>query len=133
MGAAFAEGMARYLEEHNYKVEEIVHINAYQASSIISFTKAKVTDYQIVGDPVINLSFYFNLIKKTVGPSGFIIGADKYKRHFSQNYFTPKHIHQEPIDSGTEFWESLNRQDYKDDLAFILDLLNTLFRLMRIR
>ena len=131
MGAAFAEGMAKYLEEHGYKIEAIIHINAYQASSVPSLTKAIVTDYQVVGDPVIFFSAHFNpILGFPFGPPGFIRGADKHIRRFSNNYLKPKYIHMEPINSGPEFWESLDRKDYKDTLSYIVDVLLTIIRMI---
>ena len=133
MGAAFAEGIAKYLIEHNYNVEEIIHINAYQASNIHTISKAMVTDYQIIGDPVINTSLYFNLTKGIIGPSGNIIGADVYIRSFSKNYLAPLYIHREPIDSGSEFWESLNRKDYKDSSDFLSDVISSINKLLNLK
>ena len=47
MGAAFAEGIASYLIGHGYRVEEIVHINPFQAADITTNAdpNVKTLDY----------------------------------------------------------------------------------------
>lgn len=56
MGAAFAEGIASYLIGHRYRVEEIVHINPFQAADITTNAdpNVKTLDYQNTDDIVIN-------------------------------------------------------------------------------
>lgn len=56
MGAAFAEGIASYLIGHGYSVEEIIHINPFQAADITTNASpnVKTVDYQNSDDWVIN-------------------------------------------------------------------------------
>ena len=106
MGAAFAEGMALFLLENGYKVEQIIHINPFQASVINSVGldyNVIVTDYQNTDDLVINhIPFFSN--------PGNIIGASYKIREPSQED-NVLYIHTSPIQvQGYNFWMSLSKK-----------------------
>jgi hypothetical protein len=104
MGSAFAEGMAKYLIESGYTVEELVHLNAYQAADITTnqTSYVKTVDYQNVDDWVINDIPFFS-------SPGQIQGADYVIRELSQDpdLYTR---HRTPMNVGGEFWKGLDRK-----------------------
>ncbi|TAF31281.1 MAG: hypothetical protein EAZ57_00180, partial [Cytophagales bacterium] len=106
MGAAYGEGIAKYLQEKNITVESIVHINPYQAKDITTLNpKSNLTetiDYQQTDDWVID-------DLPTASP-GDIKGADFKIREKSgdDNWGTR---HRSPIDQqGRGFWKNLDRK-----------------------
>ena len=102
MGAAFAEGIASYLIGHGYSVEEIVHINPFQAADITTNASpnVKTVDYQNSDDWVINKTPF-------VSSPGDIQNADYHIREKSNDSdFATRH--RSPIDSqGKSFWNNL--------------------------
>ena len=105
MGAAFAEGIASYLIGHGYRVEEIVHINPFQAADITTNAdpNVKTLDYQNTDDIVINQI-------PLVSSPGDIRNADHRIREKSNdsNIFTR---HRSPIDSqGGNFWKRIRKK-----------------------
>ena len=103
MGAAFAEGMALFLDMKGYDVEQIVHINAFQANDIVTMTpnsnKTITTDYQNTDDYVINYTPF-------VSSPGNIHGSKYIIREASNEIW--KYIHTSPISAqGSEFWKNL--------------------------
>ena len=108
MGAAFAEGIANYLLEQGYKVEEIVHINPFQAADISTnlSPQLKTTDYQNTDDWVINKIPFFS-------SPGKIENADYYIRENS-NDSNLRTRHRSPIDSqGKSFWRKIDEKKIK--------------------
>lgn len=102
MGAAFAEGIASYLIGHGYSVEEIVHINPFQAADITTNASpnVKTVDYQNSDDWVINKTPF-------VSSPGDIQNADYHIREKSNDSdFATRH--RSPIDlQGKSFWNNL--------------------------
>ena len=102
MGAAFAEGIASYLIGHGYSVEEIIHINPFQAADITTNASpnVKTVDYQNSDDWVINKTPF-------VSSPGDIQNADYHIREKSNDSdFATRH--RSPIDSqGKSFWNNL--------------------------
>lgn len=101
MGAAFAEGMIKYFIDNGYNIEEVVHINAFQAADIEISNNYNiiVTDYQNSDDPVINKI-------PIISSPGNIEGATFTIREKSQDS-TLLTIHRSPIDRGSMFWKEL--------------------------
>jgi RHS repeat-associated protein len=104
MGTAFGEGMSKFLQDMGWKVENVIHINAFQAGDIkaqeqetIMRDETYTIDYQNTNDPVINFS-------PTASP-GSIQGSDVIIREKS-NVGT-SYIHANPITRGNRFWEEL--------------------------
>lgn len=104
MGSAFAEGMASYLIESGYTVEEIVHLNAYQAADIRTnqTPSVKTIDYQNVDDWVINYIPFFT-------SPGQIQGAD-YVIHEQSNDPDLSTRHRTPMNMGEMFWKGLDKK-----------------------
>lgn len=104
MGAAFAEGMAAYLLMKNVSVSDIVHLNPYQASDIISVGKnnknVNVIDYQNTNDWVINKIPFFS-------SPGDIVGAKIKIREKGLTTFGL--IHRFPIDNGKRMWNHIKK------------------------
>ena len=102
MGAAFAEGIASYLIGHGYSVEEIIHINPFQAADITTNASpnVKTVDYQNSDDWVINKTPF-------VSSPGDIQNADYHIREKSNDSdFATRH--RSPIDlQGKSFWNNL--------------------------
>lgn len=105
MGAAFAEGIVSYLIGHGYQVDEIVHINPFQAADITTNASpnVKTVDYQNIDDWVIN-------DLPIVSSPGDIKNADFHLREPSNDSdLTTRH--RSPIDSqGKSFWEKLQKR-----------------------
>lgn len=105
MGAAFAEGMAKYLVEQGYDIGQIVHINAYQAHDFTSlgfYENTQTTDYQNTNDPVINNIPFF------CSP-GYVLGSQFVIREKADDSFLQ--IHSSPIFSqGINFWKTLHNK-----------------------
>ena len=106
MGAAMAEGMAQYLTKQGYVIEEIVHINAFQAADITTIAPnsnaVKTTDYQNTDDWVINKT-------PLVSKPGQIMGADYIVREKSSS--SAEYIHRSPIsEQGVDFWKTLSKK-----------------------
>ena len=106
MGAAMAEGMAQYLTKQGYAIEEIVHINAFQAADITTIASnsnaVKTTDYQNTNDWVINKT-------PLVSKPGQIMGADYIVREKSSS--SAEYIHRSPIsEQGVDFWKTLSKK-----------------------
>ncbi len=106
MGAAFAEGMAKYFLEQSLDVKSIVHINAFQAKYIdTSYSKSNNIiriDYQNYDDPVIN-----NL---NVLGTGDIPNSTYVVREIT-NEKNLLYKHRAPINiSGLVFWKTLNKK-----------------------
>ena len=105
MGSAHAEGISKYLQEMGWKIDNVIHINAYQAADIKSQitwsfkNPTKVVDYQSTDDPVIN-----NPIRSSPGD---IKGATSKIRENSGKDF--EYIHASPIGKGKVFWEELKK------------------------
>ena len=103
MGAAFAEGIALYLDMKGFDVEQIVHINAFQADDIVTLTpnskKTITIDYQNTDDWVINKIPFFS-------SPGNVHGAKYTIREFSNESF--KYIHTFPIGLGGNFWNKIS-------------------------
>ena len=105
MGAAFAEGIVSYLIGHGYQVDEIVHINPFQAADITTNASpnVKTVDYQNTDDWVIN---DIPLVRSP----GDIKNADFHLRE-SSNDSNFKTRHRSPIDSqGKLFWKKLQKR-----------------------
>ena len=100
MGAAFAEGMADYLEESGYKVDILIHLSPFQAGDIESHGSDKDVlsiDIQTKGDPVLLLG----------GSSqGKIKGADFSRmnepKHSKKQFM---YIHKETLNTST--WDEI--------------------------
>ena len=100
MGAAFAEGIASYLIGHGYRVEEIVHINPFQAADITTNAdpNVKTLDYQNTDDIVIN----------QIPLVSFSRRYSKCRSSNDSNIFTR---HRSPIDSqGGNFWKRIRKK-----------------------
>ena len=106
MGAAFSEGIAKYLKENGYPIDILVHFEPYQANNISSVGGNKSVlsvDYQTEGD------FIINYIK-----SGDMKDADVHFRAKSTADFL--HIHRAAIDNSSS-WDDIKK--------FIYDFLNS--------
>ena len=108
MGAAFGEGMSKYLQEMGWSINKIVHLNAFQANdievsipkkhSIVSLNTTQIIDYQNTDDPMIS-----NPIRSSPGD----IKNSTYKvREGSGMPYSYKHA--SPISKRENFWKSLN-------------------------
>ena len=105
MGAAFAEGMARYFILHGINVSEIVHLNPFQANDITTVNPTnnltKTTDYQNTDDPVINKIPF-------VSAPGNINGADYIIREpTGEPDIFLKHRYPILMGNGKGFWQTL--------------------------
>jgi hypothetical protein len=93
MGAAFAEGIIRFLEDKEYRVCTVIHFNTFQAADIKierkAGSKSYVIDYQNINDPLINNPVY--------AKPGDIRNADLSIRQKSNKPFFKRH--RDPIDS----------------------------------
>ena len=96
MGAAFAEGMAKYLLENGYSVEMLFHFSPFQAAHIQtagSKTDILTIDFQTIGDPVLLLDGI-----------GSIHGADYRIVDFPNS--AVQFLHRESIDHS-ETWDQI--------------------------
>ena len=96
MGAAYAEGMAKYLLEEGYSVEMLFHFSPYQAAQIRSVGSDPdilTIDFQTIGDPVLFLD-----------GMGTIRGADYRIIDFPDNGIN--YLHRESIDNS-DTWEQI--------------------------
>ncbi len=104
MGAAYGEGIAKYLQEKGFTVESIVHVNPYQAEDITTLNPnsnlTETIDYQQTDDWVIN--------DLPTGSPGDIKGADfKVREKSGDDDWTSRH--RSPIDQqGGDFWKNLD-------------------------
>ncbi|MBK8563183.1 MAG: RHS repeat-associated core domain-containing protein [Saprospiraceae bacterium] len=112
MGAAFAEGISRYLKSEGWYVSEVYNFEPFQAADIetskghdetgrkeLSGVETFVVDYQIPNDPVIN-----NPIRSSPGK---MPNADaNVTADFSNKGTT--YIHRAPIDTG-DTWKEIGR------------------------
>ena len=103
MGAALAEGIAKYLHEKGYRIANILHINAFQAADITTLESSNTIDYQNTDDPVINM------IPLYASP-GKIKKADQYLRRFSNESLLYRH--RWPIINSKDFWRNLRNSTY---------------------
>lgn len=115
-GAAYAEGIAKYMIEMGWKIGKAVHINAFQGADIISQKnysfkdRTKTIDYQNTDDPIIN-----NSMRSSPGD---IQGADKRIR-VNSGVKAWDFIHASPIGYGANFWQKLNSyMKWKQKLYF---------------
>ena len=104
MGAAMAEGIAKYLNEQGFRVSNIVHINPYQASDISTLETTNTIDYQNIDDPVIHFIPFLS-------SPGKIDKADQYVREFSKESLFYRH--RWPISLGKDFWKNLEMNTYR--------------------
>ena len=97
--------------EQGYSVEEIVHINPFQANDITTNDKTLTTDYQNTDDWVINKL-------PIVSSPGDIKGAD-FKIRESSNDSNWQTRHRSPIDKqGRTFWTNLKQKQYENKKYF---------------
>ncbi len=112
MGAAFSVGMASFLYQNDIIVEEMVHINAYQAKDISAHESnkydTKTIDFQLEDDPVIHFipgshnGDIKNSDKKFRMTSGYSIKAKLFDSKILN-------IHSLPIDSMKDFWDIITK------------------------
>jgi RHS repeat-associated protein len=134
MGAAYGEGMIRYMKLMGWTVGQTLHLNAFQAADIEASKNARdkpgtfkeepggvgtyVIDYQNTNDPVIN-----NWIRSSIGD---IKNADTKVREKSDKGISYRH--RDPLDSGN-FWERLNGLIIqKTDNKQIADIISNLLQ-----
>lgn len=108
MGAAFGEGMSKYLQEMGWSINKVVHLNAFQAKdidvsipkkhSIVSLNTTQIIDYQNTDDPMIS-----NPVRSSPGD---IKNATYSVREVSGMPYSYKHA--SPISKRENFWKSLN-------------------------
>jgi RHS repeat-associated protein len=134
MGAAFGEGMIKYLKLSGWTVRQTLHLNAFQAADLEAGKEARdmpgtfdivpsgvetfVIDYQNTNDPVIN-----NWFRSSPGD---IKNADSKIREKSNKDFSFRH--RDPIDSGN-FWERLQGLlEQKTNNKQIANIINNLLQ-----
>lgn len=111
MGAAYSKGMAKAFIESGINIDQIVHINPYQAGSIttVDSDNNKITtyDFQDTSDPVIN---------KINRSPGDIKNADyklrrttKLPGNFYKKIKELYTVHSSPISEGQNFWKSISQ------------------------
>ena len=108
MGSAFAEGMVDILVDRGWKVDQVIHIAAFQASDMQiedpNSNEIITVDYQLTDDWVIN--------SVPQGAPGDIRGADLRIREKGGESWTTNHT--SPMwKQGKQFWKKLERQTIK--------------------
>ena len=104
MGAAYGEGIAQALIENGIEVEQIVHLNPFQAGDIESISAEHNTttiDYQNPNDLVVSML--------PGAKPGNIGGASAYVREFAKSW-NPATWHKYPISQGSNFWTNLSEK-----------------------
>ncbi len=103
MGAAYSEGIIDALKANHYAVDEILHLNPFQAADIqsnkngVNGIETHVIDFQNTNDLLINNPFRSS--------PGDIKNADKKIRIKSPLGWL--YVHRSPITQAEEFWSLL--------------------------
>ena len=103
MGAAYGEGVAQILIENGIEVEQMIHLNPFQAGDIESVSAEYNTttiDYQNPNDLVVSML--------PEAKPGNIGGASAYVREFAKSW-NPATWHKYPISQGSNFWTNLSQ------------------------
>ncbi len=103
MGAAYGEGVAQILIENGIEVEQMIHLNPFQAGDIESVSAEYNTttiDYQNPNDLVVSML--------PEAKPGNIGGASAYVREFAKSW-NPATWHKYPISQGSNFWTNLSK------------------------
>lgn len=98
MGAAYSEGMIKYLEEQGVKVETVVHLSAADPSEFTASTKPNTIQLNYKDDPV--------LMYKNFGEAPRIKGADVFGE----------------VDAEGQHWITKSRESVWDAVADLQNL-----------